>query len=374
MIESPGDRRGRVGAAMAARLRERGLDLSAGEPSSSCSASPTGRSLTSPRAWSRGRGSPTSAARRRWPRSSRTSAASASIPCRRSRATARRAARRRLCRRDRGDARRPSGRLAGAHAGLEPFRLADDRRAAYHAGAAIASNYPRRRRRAAGSPWRLPARRRRSTPLMRRTIENGFELTGPIARGDWETVDAHVARSAPSGWSSSRCMSRSPRRPRPSCEDAAADRGDQERAGCALGLDRARPDDGALHAGHEALIGAARAENDVVVVSLFVNPAQFDEGGDLAAYLAEERSRRWRGEHRGADLLFAPGPDEIYPPGYQTWVDVEELSRGLEGPHRPGHFRGVATVCLKLFNIVRPDRAYFGQKEAAGGSDPAARA
>ena len=66
----------------------------------------------------------------------------------------------------------------------------------------------------------------------------------------------------------------------------------------------------------------------------------------------------------GADILFAPSPDEIYPPGFQTWVDVERVSRGLEGDHRPGHFRGVATVCLKLFNIVRPQRAYFGQKDA----------
>ena len=124
------------------------------------------------------------------------------------------------------------------------------------------------------------------------------------------------------------------------------------------------PTMGALHAGHEALIGAARAENDVVVVSLFVNPAQFDEGGDLAAYPRDEEQDAGLAAAAGADLLFAPVPDEIYPPGYQTWVDVEELSRGLEGAHRPGHFRGVATVCLKLFNIVRPDRAYFGQKDA----------
>jgi pantoate--beta-alanine ligase len=121
---------------------------------------------------------------------------------------------------------------------------------------------------------------------------------------------------------------------------------------------------GALHAGHEALIGAAGAENDVVVVSLFVNPAQFDEGADLAAYPRDEAADARVAEAAGADLLFAPAADEIYPPGFQTWVEVEELSRGLEGEHRPGHFRGVATVCLKLFNIIRPDRAYFGQKDA----------
>ena len=124
------------------------------------------------------------------------------------------------------------------------------------------------------------------------------------------------------------------------------------------------PTMGALHAGHEALIRAARAENDVVVVSLFVNPAQFDDGSDLAAYPRDEARDAGLAADAGADILFAPPPDEIYPPGFQTWVDVERISRGLEGDHRPGHFRGVATVCLKLFNIVRPQRAYFGQKDA----------
>ena len=124
------------------------------------------------------------------------------------------------------------------------------------------------------------------------------------------------------------------------------------------------PTMGALHAGHEALIAAARAECDVVVVSLFVNAAQFDQSADLAAYPRNEARDADCAEKAGADLLFAPSPDEIYPPGFQTWVEVEELSRRLEGVHRPGHFRGVATVCLKLFNIVRPQRAYFGQKDA----------
>jgi pantoate--beta-alanine ligase len=124
------------------------------------------------------------------------------------------------------------------------------------------------------------------------------------------------------------------------------------------------PTMGALHAGHEALIRTAAAENDTVVVSLFVNPAQFDEGGDLAAYPRDEERDAEIAAAAGADVLFAPSSDEIYPDGFQTWVDVEELSRGLEGDHRPGHFRGVATICLKLFNIVRPQRAYFGQKDA----------
>ena len=124
------------------------------------------------------------------------------------------------------------------------------------------------------------------------------------------------------------------------------------------------PTMGALHAGHEALIAAARAECDTVVVSLFVNAAQFDDGADLDTYPRAEARDAAVAEGAGADLLFAPSAAEIYPPGYQTWVEVEELSRGLEGEHRPGHFRGVATVCLKLFNIVRPQFAYFGQKDA----------
>jgi pantoate--beta-alanine ligase len=124
------------------------------------------------------------------------------------------------------------------------------------------------------------------------------------------------------------------------------------------------PTMGALHAGHEALIRAAAEENDTVVVSLFVNPTQFDDGRDLAAYPRDEERDAAIARAAGANVLFAPSADELYPGGFQTWVEVEELSRGLEGYHRPGHFRGVATICLKLFNIVRPRRAYFGQKDA----------
>jgi pantoate--beta-alanine ligase len=124
------------------------------------------------------------------------------------------------------------------------------------------------------------------------------------------------------------------------------------------------PTMGAFHAGHLALFRAARAENELVVVSLFVNPAQFDSADDLAAYPRDEERDARTAEQAGADLLFAPGVEELYPPGYQTWVEVEEVSRGLEGAARPGHFRGVATVCCKLFNLVRPRRAYFGQKDA----------
>jgi pantoate--beta-alanine ligase len=121
---------------------------------------------------------------------------------------------------------------------------------------------------------------------------------------------------------------------------------------------------GAYHAGHLSLFRAARAETDVVVASLFVNPAQFGAREDLTSYPRDEGRDFGLAEEHGVDLLFAPSAEEIYPPGFQTWVDVEELSRPLEGEYRPGHFRGVATVCLKLFNIVRPQKAYFGQKDA----------
>ncbi|MGL6280690.1 MAG: pantoate--beta-alanine ligase [Gaiella sp.] len=124
------------------------------------------------------------------------------------------------------------------------------------------------------------------------------------------------------------------------------------------------PTMGALHDGHRALLAAARAECDTVVMSLFVNPAQFAEPGDLNGYPRDEARDLAVAAEAGVDLVFAPEANEMYPPGFQTWVDVAELGALLEGEHRPGHFRGVATVCLKLFTIVRPDRAYFGQKDA----------
>jgi len=124
------------------------------------------------------------------------------------------------------------------------------------------------------------------------------------------------------------------------------------------------PTMGAFHEGHLSLIRAARDEADVVVVSLFVNPAQFSEAADLNGYPRDESRDAGLAADAGVDLLFAPSADEIYPPGFQTWVDVEHLGSVLEGVHRPGHFRGVATVCLKLFNIVRPQLAYYGQKDA----------
>jgi pantoate--beta-alanine ligase len=124
------------------------------------------------------------------------------------------------------------------------------------------------------------------------------------------------------------------------------------------------PTMGAFHEGHLSLFRSARAENAVVVASLFVNPAQFAEGEDLESYPRdEERDARLAAE-AGVDVLFVPAAEEIYPPGFETWVEVERLGAILEGEHRPGHFRGVATVCLKLFNLVGPRRAYFGQKDS----------
>ena len=122
------------------------------------------------------------------------------------------------------------------------------------------------------------------------------------------------------------------------------------------------PTMGALHDGHRALLHAARAESDTVVMSLFVNEAQFDERADLAAYPRDEERDAAIAEAAGVDVVFAPSAAEMYPDGFATWVDPQLT--GAEGDARPGHFRGVATVCLKLFNIVRPARAYFGQKDA----------
>jgi pantoate--beta-alanine ligase len=124
------------------------------------------------------------------------------------------------------------------------------------------------------------------------------------------------------------------------------------------------PTMGALHDGHLSLLRAARAECGVVVMSLFVNPTQFGDESDLARYPRDETRDLGLAEDAGVDLVFAPSAKEMYPPGFQTWVDVTELGSILEGRFRPGHFRAVATVVLKLFTIVRPDRAYFGQKDA----------
>lgn len=125
------------------------------------------------------------------------------------------------------------------------------------------------------------------------------------------------------------------------------------------------PTMGALHAGHLSLIASARAECDVVVASIFVNPRQFAAGEDFAVYPREFEADCRKLESAGVEILFAPAPDDMYPSGATTFVEVEGIGNRLDGASRPGHFRGVATVVAKLFNIVGPDRAYFGQKDAA---------
>ncbi len=124
------------------------------------------------------------------------------------------------------------------------------------------------------------------------------------------------------------------------------------------------PTMGFLHTGHLALVQRARLENDHVGVSIFVNPTQFGPTEDLAAYPRDlERDLRLL-DDVGVDLVWTPPAHEVYPPGFQTFVTVENVARPLEGAARPTHFRGVATVVAKLFNVFQPDRAYFGQKDA----------
>ncbi|MBI4282332.1 MAG: pantoate--beta-alanine ligase [Chloroflexi bacterium] len=124
------------------------------------------------------------------------------------------------------------------------------------------------------------------------------------------------------------------------------------------------PTMGALHQGHLSLVRRAREDNAAVAVSIFVNPTQFSPQEDLQAYPRPLERDLALLEEVGTDQVFIPRPNDIYPPGFDTWVNVESIASRLEGASRPGHFRGVATVVAKLFNIVRPDRAYFGQKDA----------
>jgi pantoate--beta-alanine ligase len=131
-------------------------------------------------------------------------------------------------------------------------------------------------------------------------------------------------------------------------------------AGKSLGL---VPTMGALHEGHLSLIRRCRAENDVEIMSLFVNPAQFNRRDDLDRYPRDLEGDSRMAQAAGVDIIFAPTVAGMYPKGYMTYVTVEQLTERWEGASRPGHFRGVATVCAKLFTICRPHRAYFGQKD-----------
>ena len=122
---------------------------------------------------------------------------------------------------------------------------------------------------------------------------------------------------------------------------------------------------GALHEGHLSLVRAAKSACDVVATSIFVNPTQFGPNEDLAKYPRSFERDRELLEREGIEFLFAPSVEEMYPAGAVTWVTVEEMSGKLDGRSRPGHFRGVTTVVSKLFHIVEPDAAFFGQKDAA---------
>ena len=124
------------------------------------------------------------------------------------------------------------------------------------------------------------------------------------------------------------------------------------------------PTMGFLHEGHMALVRCARADNDTVVASIFVNPTQFGPSEDFSAYPRNMESDLAKLEAEGVDLVFAPSVGEMYPKGFDTYVDVGRITSRLEGESRPDHFRGVATVVCKLLTIVRPNRAYFGQKDA----------
>lgn len=130
--------------------------------------------------------------------------------------------------------------------------------------------------------------------------------------------------------------------------------------GLTLGL---VPTMGALHQGHVSLIRRAREENDKVILGIFVNPTQFDKKEDLLSYPRDIEKDREIASREGVDIIFAPSVEEIYPKGFSTFVEEEDLTERLCGEHRSGHFRGVTTVVMKLLNIISPDRAYFGQKD-----------
>jgi pantoate--beta-alanine ligase len=124
------------------------------------------------------------------------------------------------------------------------------------------------------------------------------------------------------------------------------------------------PTMGALHEGHRSLIAAAHEGSELVVVSLFVNPAQFGRGEDLEQYPRDEARDIATAVASGVGVLFAPDAEQMYPDGFDTWIDPGKVGTYLEGSSRPGHFRGVATICTRLFLLVKPRRAYFGRKDA----------
>lgn len=289
-------------------------------------------------------------------------------------------------------------RSLAAALGMVPVEIGDEDRGAYHAAASVASNFlltvedlAERLAATAGLS------REHLVPIVRATVENwardgaAAALTGPVARGDEVTVarqrEAVTGRSAADGalfealvaatrrlaagipgGGTARGSAAEQRRPASPVRTVRTVR--ELRAAVAAGRREGRtvalvPTMGALHDGHLSLIRAARAAHGLVVVSVFVNPAQFTDAGDLAAYPRDEERDTALAAGAGADLVFAPGPAEVYPGGFATTVRVHGVSEPLEGAHRgAAHFDGVATVVCKLLSMTGPDVAYFGQKDA----------
>lgn len=268
--------------------------------------------------------------------------------------------------------------------GMDPIEIPDDGRAAYHAAASMASNFLVTLEAAAE---RLAADtgvdRNHLVPLVRATVENwaalgpGRALTGPVVRGDEATVQAQraaITQRTPELTSLFDALVGATRTLAGGARSTAGMRtldtvtqlrealSEPRASGQTIGL---VPTMGAFHEGHLSLMRRARAECDVVVVSLFVNPAQFDDHQDLTAYPRDAQRDAAMAEQVGVDYLFVPPVEEIYPAGFATTVSVPGLSEILEGAQRGrSHFDAVATIVAKLFNIVGPDVAYFGQKDA----------
>ena len=268
--------------------------------------------------------------------------------------------------------------------GMRPVEIPEEERPAYHAAASVASNFLITLEAAAeriGATVGLE--RDQLVPLVRATVENWARLgperalTGPVARGDEATVarqrqaiadaapellalfDALVtatgALAAPPGGECGMNVIHT-------VAGLRATLLEPRRAGRSIGL---VPTMGAFHDGHLSLMRRARQECDVVVVSLFVNPAQFNDPADLDKYPRDPERDEALAADIGVDLLFAPATEEVYPPGFATAVSVAGITETLEGAHRGrAHFDGVTTVVTKLFNMVGPDVAYFGQKDA----------
>lgn len=275
---------------------------------------------------------------------------------------------------------------------MQPVEIAPGDRVAYHAAASIASNFlvtleSMAEELAATAGVERPM----LVPLVAAAVQNWGRLgarralTGPVARGDRETVAAQrraVAERTPEllGLFDTLVQATETLAGRPAGQPAAGPSaagtlrivrrveelgslvGDARRAGGRIGL---VPTMGALHEGHLSLMRQARKDCDLVVASLFVNPAQFNDQGDLEAYPRDEARDARLAEEAGVDVLFAPALDEVYPAGFATTVQVAGLTERLEGASRGrGHFDGVTTVVSKLLNMVAPDVAYFGQKDA----------